>query len=301
MLMNKKIRILSSKDVDREKWDKCARENENGLIYARSLFLDYMAGRWKGIVVGEYESVMPICYSKKYGVKYLVKPAFAQQLGLIGYWENSESLLRVINKEYRYGDVYFNFGNQQFKPVCTERTNFILSLKESYRNIYEGYKLNLKRSIAHAERNHLQVMECSVSEAIGAYKAYLKTKTFLLASAFDKLEALCKDTFFLKNNFARKVVSLSGETLAVALFLKDNKRIYNIAPTTFDNGRKTNAMHFLLNEVIKEFACTDLLFDFEGSEIPGVRTFYLKFSPVNQPYYHYHFNKLPVPLRFFKK
>ena len=70
---------------------------------------------------------------------------------------------------------------------------------------------------------------------------------------------------------------------------------------TLPKGKPVNAMHFLIDSVLQEFQLTDLIFDFEGSDITGVKSFYEKFSPVNQPYYHYHFNKLPFPLNKIKR
>ena len=99
----------------------------------------------------------------------------------------------------------------------------------------------------------------------------------------------------------RKVVAPSGKLLASGLFLIDRKRIYNVVAVTFEEGKALNAMHFLIDSVIYEFQQTDLIFDFKGSELPGVKNFYEKFSPVNQPYYHYHFNHLFFPLNKLKK
>ena len=53
--------------------------------------------------------------------------------------------------------------------------------------------------------------------------------------------------------------------------------------------------------MIKEFAGKPLLFDFEGSDIQGVKSFYEKFGAVNQPYFHYHHNQLPGILKLLKK
>jgi hypothetical protein len=71
--------------------------------------------------------------------------------------------------------------------------------------------------------------------------------------------------------------------------------------TTTTPGRKLKANHFLINNIIKEFSQTNLLFDFEGSDLAGVKEFYQNFGPVNQPYFHYHFNFLPFPLNLAKK
>jgi hypothetical protein len=71
--------------------------------------------------------------------------------------------------------------------------------------------------------------------------------------------------------------------------------------TTTAEGRKLKANHFLLNEVLKEFSGNKMIFDFEGSDLDGVKEFYQNFGPENQPYFHYHFNELPFPLNLVKK
>ena len=123
----------------------------------------------------------------------------------------------------------------------------------------------------------------------------------LIEDDFNKFNSLCKK---LKNNgnaFGKSVRNDKGELLAIALFLKDNKRIYNLMPTTFNDGRKQMAMHYLLDSLFKEFAGQNLIFDFEGSDLPGVKAFYLQFGSINEPYNLWHFNKLIWPLNLIKK
>ena len=72
-------------------------------------------------------------------------------------------------------------------------------------------------------------------------------------------------------------------------------------PTTTPLGRKQYAMHFLLDNLFKEYAGTTRLFDFEGSDLAGVKKFYEQFGSINQPYLHWHFNHLPWWLRLIKK
>jgi hypothetical protein len=71
--------------------------------------------------------------------------------------------------------------------------------------------------------------------------------------------------------------------------------------TTSEEGKKTEANHFLINAIIKEFAGTKMLLDFEGSDLPGVKAFYENFGVTNQPYYLLRYNALPFPLKLLKK
>jgi hypothetical protein len=53
--------------------------------------------------------------------------------------------------------------------------------------------------------------------------------------------------------------------------------------------------------LFKEFTNQEMLFDFEGSDLQGVQKFYEKFGAINQPYFHWHYNLLPKPIKWLKK
>ncbi len=89
--------------------------------------------------------------------------------------------------------------------------------------------------------------------------------------------------------------------MATSLLLRDEKRLYNMMNTTTLAGRKKESNHFLLNAIIEEFSGQDLVFDFEGSDLPGVKSFYESFGPINQPYYKIKYNQLPSLVRLLKK
>ena len=99
----------------------------------------------------------------------------------------------------------------------------------------------------------------------------------------------------------RKVVNDKSEILSIAVLLKDNKRFYNIINYTNNEGRQSEANYFLYDNILEEFAEKPMLFDFEGSDLPGVKNFYEKFGAVNEPYFHWHFNQLPFFLKWIKK
>ena len=113
--------------------------------------------------------------------------------------------------------------------------------------------------------------------------------------------AVAKQLITRQQCFVRKVVDEANKLPAIALFLRDENRIYNILPSTTTAGKKHSAMHFLIDNVIKEFAGTPLIFDFEGSDLPGIKAFYQSFGAVNEPYYHLHYNHLPAPFKWLKR
>jgi hypothetical protein len=93
-----------------------------------------------------------------------------------------------------------------------------------------------------------------------------------------------------------------GEDLqASCVCFTDKKRIYFILSTVTETGKSNQANHFLIDQLIREFAGQPLILDLEGSDIPGVADFYSGFGAINQPYYFLKWNNLPWPLKLFKK
>ena len=74
------IKFLSHNQINKEKWDAAIDEAINGIIYAKSWYLDIVSPDWTALILGDYEVIMPLTYRKKFGVKYLYKPFFAQYL-----------------------------------------------------------------------------------------------------------------------------------------------------------------------------------------------------------------------------
>jgi len=99
----------------------------------------------------------------------------------------------------------------------------------------------------------------------------------------------------------RSIANTQNEVLSTVILLKDNKRYYNIINVTNEEGRKKEANYLLYDSLFKELANQEMLFDFEGSDLQGVQKFYEKFGAINQPYFHWHYNLLPKPIKWLKK
>ena len=57
------IRYLERKEIDTIKWNNCILHAPNGLIYARSFYLDAMAENWSALVAGDYQYVITLRFS----------------------------------------------------------------------------------------------------------------------------------------------------------------------------------------------------------------------------------------------
>lgn len=303
--MKERIKILSSKKIDADKWDRCVSMHPNGLIYSSTAYLNAMAQNWHGLVVGDYTAVMALPWKRKFRIRYGYTPAFVQQLGLVGEVADNElpRILKLMYRFYAFADLTFNFDNhgiQRALPVIP-RTNYLLDLSAGYDQLRAHFKSGLKDNIRKASDAFAYVAG-DVDTGVDLFHKHYKDRLKKIREKdFNHFKQLCRTLAKDNKCFVRTARSQHNEVLACGVFLRDDKRIYNLMNTTTAEGRNQEANHFLLNRVLQEFADETLLFDFEGSELPGVREFYEQFGPVNEPYFHYHYNGYTWPLHFLKK
>ncbi|MBI2285128.1 MAG: GNAT family N-acetyltransferase [Bacteroidetes bacterium] len=304
--MKPTVQILPSCSIRHQPWNHCVQQQVNGLIYATTTYLDALCTQWYGIVVNDYEAVMPLPVRKKWGIRYAYTPAFIQQLGLLGDSSSvsMKMLLPLIRSTVSYADIHFNFLNKDFLqslPVMT-RTNLVIPLGRPIEEIRTYYRNDLKENIRKAEKLSLIYSHASIHEAVTHFREqYGSRMQQVQPGDYQRFLLLCEDLQSKEQCLVRSVRDQQGGLLAIALLLKDSRRIYNLMNTTLPRGRHKEANHWLIDQIIQEFSGQPFLLDMEGSELPGVKNFYESFGAVAQPYFHYHDNRLPWPLRWLKR
>lgn len=306
--MQTAIHLYDSQNIDPEKWDNCIAKHANGLIYAQYQYLGQLTKHWSAIIIGNYQSILPLPWNTKWGIRYYQAIPFVQQLGLIGKIDKNQlpQILEMVKKFARYGDVFFNFSNQDFvnQLAIKEKTNLVLDLSRPYSSIAKNYKKDLIQNIEKSKKKHPIYQENPVFTGIlDCYQEqYGKRFNWIKAYDFNQLSKVLSEYQTQQQCIVREAVEqTTGELLAGAILLKDDKRIYLLINAITTKGRQNSSNHFLIDRIIHEFSESNLLLDFEGSEITGVKEFYNNFQPMNQPYFQYHHNLLPWPVSLFKK
>ena len=257
-----------------------------------------MSKDWDALVMNDYEAVMPLTWKSKFGLNYLRQPAFTQQLGIFGSFSFKNNITEeFINKAselFSFLEINLNYANE-YKNATAKKCNLILSLNRPFVVIEKSFR---KDFVKKAKSNKL-IYESSdeVEKAVALFRQNYSNRFRTSEKYYEDLQQLC---ILLKNKeqlLVRKASSEEGKLLAMALFLKDNRRIYYILSTTLPAGRNREANYFLLYNLIKEFSEKNLILDFEGSEIPSINLFFRKFGAIEQPYYFVRINNLP----FWKK
>jgi hypothetical protein len=293
------INYLRHHQVDKTKWDECIQGSDNGLVYALSVYLDHMCPGWDALVLKDYKAVFPLPRRKKFGIRYIYQPTLVAELGLFGNDITPELLddfLDAIPSKFRYIDLPLNHRNHSDRSFSYKRKNFVLPLNKNYDDICNGYAKNVKRNILKAERQ-----DCVLDKTLHAKDVALLAKAHIHDSdGLKHFLRLC-ESFAMQNKAICYGVRAENSIIAAAAFLFYKDRVYYILAGNHEESRTRGASHFLVDNFIRDHALSDLVLDFEGSDVEGVAQFYSGFGAVEEPYTAVRWNRLPFFLRWMKK
>jgi hypothetical protein len=302
-----RIQYKTQQQVNRLKWDACITSAGNGLVYAYSFYLDAMARNWDALVLGDYEAVLPLTFSKKYGIYYLYQPPFTASLGVFGSNITAQvvkDFLLAIPAKFRYIDISLNHGN--FFTVdgfnLYERINYVLALDKPYEEIYSSYRDNVKRNIKKCvQQGCITKKNIDAAEVIALAKMLAASFTNLTDADFNNFGTLYNYLHSRQQAVTYGIYNARGELMASCVFFFSHGRAYYILVGNHPNGKTMGASHALIDAFIKDHAATDLLLDFEGSDIRNLAFFYSSFGAVEEQYPGLRMNRLPALLKWLKK
>lgn len=301
------ISYLTYQHINKIKWDTCIDNASNGLIYGYSFYLDCMAKNWDALVLNDYEAVMPLTWNKKYGIHYLYQPPFTACLGVFGnnlHAETVNEFLNAIPSKFSYWDIYFNHGNY-FKLSdfnLYERMNYVLPLNESYEHLYSNYRENIQRNIKKAGQFGLTINKnIPISEVVALAKEQTREFASQPAETFTNFESLFALLYQKEKATTYGVHNKEDQLIASAAFFFSHHRAYYIMVGNHPDGKTLSASHTLIDAFIKDHAGQNIIFDFEGSDIPSLAFFYSSFGAKEEKYSAVKLNRLPLWMKWAKK
>lgn len=298
------LRYIPHNEIDRIKWDKCIDESSNGLIYAYSWYLDIVSNNWDAFIEGDYETVMPITCRKKFFINYIIQPALTQQLGIFSKNQVSEGLilkfLNNIPKTYKYVNINLNtscnYKLAQFKVKTN--VNYELSLNKPYKIISGNYGEYNRKKIKKALKQNLSINIITIDELIKLEKK--NNDLFASDKILNILKNIGTTAILGQKGKIYGVFNSENKLIASSFFLFNKKRIIYLFSVSGKEGKKKRAMFLLLNYIIKNYSETDMILDFEGSNIPSIAFFFKGFGAQSVCYPNIKINRLPLFIRYFK-
>ena len=281
---------LKHSDIDKALWDQTVVEAPNGLVYGMSWYLDIVCPNWDALVTDGYKVVLPLPWKKKFGLKYIYQPWFAQQLGVFG--KDTESIVwgnvlkSIPGKFIRY-EFSFNHANTFAKALGQSRQNYLLPLNREYPALVRNYNENTRRNLKKAQKLVLSLDRgVAINEFIQFKWVHMETK--MNENQREFYRKLLEQLIYRKVGQLVGVRDTSGTLLGTVCWVCFKKRITYLSAVSSPMGKELRVMTLLVDDLIHRYAGQDKIIDFEGSMLEGVARFYKGFGAIAEPYFRQH-------------
>ena len=303
------IKLLKHNKIDKTRWDNCINKSFNGNVYALSWYLDIVHPGWDALVENDYERVMPLTYSKKFGISYMFHPFFVQQLGVFSTSQLSQNdvdrFINAIPQKYRLVRYKLNSYNKvdYESDTIVKHRNIELDLIYDYQYLYNNYNNNTKRNLAKAENAGLSITrDINPEVIINLFRANKgKSVTHWKDKEYERLLELINVATSQERCFTLGINDLNNSTIAGAVFMYSHDRIIFLFSGCDENHKDKHALTMLLDDVIREFSETQYTFDFEGSDNDGLARFYKGFGGTEVFYPEIKYDNLKGIFKFIYK
>ena len=299
--MMEKIRYICNRDINRVKWDYCIEHSINTRIYAMTWYLDIVSEQWDCIVYGDYKLVFPVVFKSRYFFKKSYSPLFCQQLGfftddidLINDHILISDMVNCLKRRFKYS-VQFSvtseissniFNALKWRSSLEKRINIELSLNKDYLALYNSYSLNIKRKLKKNSIQMLSLKEASdVDFFINRFKKHVGLKVKLNQLNYKIISQIMNIS--IERGIGKLFIVLNKDStiIASAFIISFQTRdilLFNYSDPQF---KRLDAMTFLLDRYINKNASLNKILDFEGSNLEGVKRFYMSFGGLQTLYY----------------
>jgi len=297
------IQYVDHHQIDPTKWDSAILRSPQPLVYGLFEYLNAVCeSQWDALIYNDYEAVFPLPFKKKFGIKYIVQPVFCQQLGAFGSTVNvsTHHFLSAIPKRFLRVRLqlnpYFDQTNEvesiQTKPAgiiassgkLTTKTNMTIQLSQPL-DYNKDCKKNLHR-LAELPIEY-KINAISIRDAIDTYrKAWGKQNPEIEDEHYQLFANACTDklSFTVTAHHQKE-----GDLLGAAIFLitpENTKRsLHYVCAGPTEAGKSIGVMHGIIDFILNRYKGENMLFDFEGSSIASVASFYKKFGANEEPFF----------------
>lgn len=286
------MKLVERKDIDVNKWNTKVANALDENIFSFTWYLDAVVENWYGLMDGDYETILPIPYTKKINVKQFIQAPFTREYQIIGNGFNWHDAIQFIQN--KFSSVHFRCGIEIPELDATMRSHQLLDLKAT-----KKYSENAKRMIKKANAFEFKKSK-DVSIIINLFKENIAHKIDTISKKdVVRLAQLMNNAIDLNKGELFCLIE-NNQCIAAAFFFKGKNTITYLKGASTDEAKKQGAMYRLIDEAISAYKDYST-FDFGGSDIKSVAEFYHKFGARDRAYYEYKIDNLPRWFKLLKK
>jgi len=299
------IRYVTHEAIDFQKWDKCIKKSINGSIYGYSWFLNIAARHWDALIDENYENVMPLPYWKILGMKILIQPHFATNLGVYSSQvldcKTVNLFLTSVPEDFRYVHINLNKYNKlTITNIRIKRDiHFELDLIRSYQKIQSLYWKNVSLNLMLARGNKISVIPgLNSNDLIELYK---RSKgaiwNVLFKRRINTLKTLVSSSVRYRVGQVYGAYTSENVLFAAAFFVFSHQRATLLFLGLNKVAIKKHALEVIIDEFIKLHSDQNLTLRFEFASRRKFAPIYKGFGGQQYQFMNIRQNKMPWLLK----
>ncbi len=311
--------FLQNHQIDFTGWDQLVQQSPQGNIFMQSWYINAMLAQWQAVVVHDDKqnllAVMPMLIKSKYYLKYSLQPILAKYWGIClankifsnHYEEYSwkkkvvEAIIQAIPQKLAKFNHSFSPAFDYLLPFywnkyqLVTRYTYILSLKNTSTKPEEGFSKSVTKKVNKALKNELIIRpEHDVNLLLKLFEENENSGKLILPKShyqqYTNIQQACAER---GQCFMLSVFNQENSGIASGLFLQDWHTTYFLSGIVSPAYRQTAAMPLLVTEAIKKAQTGTDNFDFLGSMMETIESFFRSFGPKPVAYMAAKKNALP--------
>jgi hypothetical protein len=302
------IQHLRHSEIDKDTWDTLHISCADRIWYMQSWVLDRCCPEWECLIDKDRGAIMPLLWRRKFGIDYLYQPYAVQQQGVFAKEPSdalSRSFFEAVPKRFRYWDIHLNgtiSASGLVDGTVEENTNQTLLLSGTAEELRAGYSQGHRRNLRKAGAAAPDIVsDLRADEFVALFRRTTAARFGGIPDGGLELLGVLLEEGLRRGQCTILAMREEGTPIAAVCFMEWEGRSILLKSANDERGLEHQAMFHLLDHYITSKAGSGLLLDFAGSNTPSVARFNAGSGARSSVYLHLTRNRLPLPLRWFKR
>lgn len=290
-----KLNLLERSELNVEQWNALVNGTADVSFFSYAWYLDEVAENWCVFVDENYTIGIAIPYTLRFGKRIAYTPIFLSYLEVLG----TES---IISDEFEnqllshFAIVEISVKTSIFEPFTEEFVTQILPVEMEQKLTSQA-----KRMLKKAKSKELEMkVSHNFEEVYRWVEQELKGKfTGMTEASLPRLKELFVQAK-KRNQLITFEVWCEGQCEGGIVCLLKSDQLFYLKGVCSELTKKNGGMYLALQSAIDYAKEHQLLFDFGGSRVEGVRAFNKNLGGVDFFYYFYRIDKSPFWFKWLR-
>lgn len=283
------VQRLSRAQIDLVRWDEAVNKDPIPLPYGQHWWLDAATDfSWEGLVIDDYRVVMALPRLRRFRIlPVYIRPPYTQQLGPYGDLRTGDTAA-LLNAVPSLPQIALPL--RPTLPISEipgayarrKRINYVVDLSPTFAEVVSGFSKRMRSYV----RKHSgdELTPADRLEVVKLCKERLGGRGGVRDYHFERLDSLIEAC--LERDAGNLYQLRDGdELLCMGFYPHFSGRTFNAAAASTEAGLNQRGMTRMLAKVFEaRSGVPGSTFDFEGSELPGVKEYFASFGGDDEGY-----------------